>query len=383
MLGFLDSGEMHLLEMERQNCSPIAVLGGSLEKPKPILSIDKVRRKGPDGMGLLPLLRMPNFFSLMLLNLKSKVPVGGQMKKECFFLATGNRIDLVKLVYYLSIRYESRRGRGAYERRDKSSFPSPPSKNRLKLKLEQLLLSHRILVKRWAFSSDLCINRNAGKASSRDSGARRSFLRQGKRSSIQCLLLTLIPRSPFLKHLPFLQMLKMLPAVVDASAAIIDLSFEVPSSGCPILVVRYPQAISSVPPIPGLHPYFRWEYKQVSKLAELAAFPATKYPYFFHLQFSKRFRGCVTAVRTLFLIRYGCRKVKIGSVPGHGDMLDKAEERRLSEPTDLLADTRADSILRSEPWSSNLLKRLDRMTGSYSIPSFPSCASVRLCGRKP
>jgi hypothetical protein len=31
----------------------------------------------------------------------------------------------------------------------------------------QLLLSHRILVKRWAFSSDLCINRNAGKASSR------------------------------------------------------------------------------------------------------------------------------------------------------------------------------------------------------------------------
>jgi len=41
-----------------------------LEKPKPILSIDKVRRKGPDGMGLLPLLRMPNFFSLMLLNLK-------------------------------------------------------------------------------------------------------------------------------------------------------------------------------------------------------------------------------------------------------------------------------------------------------------------------
>uniref|UniRef100_A0A6N2NI24 Uncharacterized protein n=1 Tax=Salix viminalis TaxID=40686 RepID=A0A6N2NI24_SALVM len=214
--------------MERQNCSPIAVLGGSLEKPKPILSIDKVRRKGPDGMGLLPLLRMPNFFSLMLLNLK---------------------------------------------------------------------------------------------------------------------------------------MLKMLPAVVDASAAIIDLSFEVPSSGCPILVVR-------------------WEYKQVSKLAELAAFPATKYPYFFHLQFSKRFRGCVTAVRTLFLIRYGCRKVKIGSVPGHGDMLDK-EERRLSEPTDLLADTRADSILRSEPWSSNLLKRLDRMTGSYSIPSFPSCASVRLCGRKP
>src|ERR1044072_2362004 len=37
-----------------------------------------------------------------------------------------------------------------------------------------------------------------------------------------------------------------------------------------------------------------------------------------------------------------------------------AEERRLSEPTDLLADKRADSILRSEPWSSNLLKRLDR-----------------------
>ncbi|KAH0667503.1 hypothetical protein KY285_028709 [Solanum tuberosum] len=36
-------------------------------------------------------------------------------------------------------------------------------------------------------------------------------------------------------------------------------------------------------------------------------------------QLSKTFRGCVTAVRTL---RYGCRKVKIGSVPGHGDMLD-------------------------------------------------------------
>lgn len=70
----------------------------------------------------------------------------------------------------------------------------------------------------------------------------------------QCLLLTLIPQSPFLKHLPFLQMLKMLPAVVDASAAIVDLSFEVPGSGCPILVVRYPKAISSVPPIPGLHP---------------------------------------------------------------------------------------------------------------------------------
>lgn len=38
------------------------------------------------------------------------------------------------------------------------------------------------------------------------------------------------------------------------SAAIVDLSFEVPGSGCPILVVRYPKAISSVPTIPGLHP---------------------------------------------------------------------------------------------------------------------------------
>lgn len=66
----------------------------------------------------------------------------------------------------------------------------------------------------------------------------------------QCLLLTLIPQSPFLKYLPFLQMLKMLPAVLDASAAIVDLSFEVPGSGCPILVVRYSKAISSVPPIP-------------------------------------------------------------------------------------------------------------------------------------
>ncbi|KAG5575645.1 hypothetical protein H5410_055779 [Solanum commersonii] len=34
---------------------------------------------------------------------------------------------------------------------------------------------------------------------------------------------------------------------------------------------------------------------------------------------SKTFRGCVTAVR---MLRYRCRKVKIGFVPGHGDMLD-------------------------------------------------------------
>lgn len=45
---------------ERQNCSPIAVLGGSLDgEPKPILSIEKI----PLGMGLLPLLHMPNFFT--------------------------------------------------------------------------------------------------------------------------------------------------------------------------------------------------------------------------------------------------------------------------------------------------------------------------------
>lgn len=56
--------------------------------------------------------------------------------------------------------------------------------------------------------------------------------------------------------------------------------------------------------------------EQVSILAELAAFlVTTQQPYFTY----STFRGCVTAVRTL---RYGCRKVKIGSVPGHSDMLD-------------------------------------------------------------
>lgn len=39
----------------------------------------------------------------------------------------------------------------------------------------------------------------------------------------------------------------------------------------------------------------------------------------FHLHLSKTFKGRVTTVRTL---RYECRKVKIGCLPGHGDMLN-------------------------------------------------------------
>ena len=53
---------------ERQNCSPIAVLGGSLDgEPKPILPIEKVRRK---GLGLLSLLLTFCYRFLTFLNLK-------------------------------------------------------------------------------------------------------------------------------------------------------------------------------------------------------------------------------------------------------------------------------------------------------------------------